>query len=191
MGLSNLMARLLANCPSLVAALLARAKRTPYTTIYGADGSVYMERYWLVGPTSRLRWLLPLMRFHIIHREDQDRDPHDHPWEFRSLILDGSYAEERWKVQRFEGGFCFDPRDPLCQPWRHLEGVFTRRQGTSYRMGTGDFHMIVHIFRGPVTTLCILGRKQADWGFLTENGEKVPWRDYMGLPADAPEGAQP
>jgi hypothetical protein len=65
-----------------------------------------MDRFWLVEPdrypgsdgdlrTSRTPWLarlLPPMRFHLIWERDQDRHPHDHPWEFQTLILEGGYT---------------------------------------------------------------------------------------------------
>lgn len=178
-----LLARFLVNHPRLVDRLKARAARTPYTTLRGADGSLYMERYWLVGPTSLLRFVLPLMRFHVIHREDMDRDPHDHPWAFRSIILRGSYGEERFEVK--------DSDSIHGDPYRARTAIWRRMPGCAYRMDLGDFHKITRVYEGPVLTLCILGRRQETWGFLTDTGEKVPWRRYLGLPEDAAEGTQP
>jgi len=48
------------------------------------DGTVYMRRYYL-GRGRRLR-------IHEILRSDVG-DMHDHPWPFRSKIVEGSYVE--------------------------------------------------------------------------------------------------
>jgi hypothetical protein len=75
-------------------------------------GDLYLRRWYL---TPRFNWsdetlmfvesrgwdrLLTLMRsryfLHWIVRSDDDRDPHDHPWSFKSRILDGEYVERVW-----------------------------------------------------------------------------------------------
>lgn len=171
----------------VVSCLFWVARRSPYSTIRGSDGSLYMERFWLVGPSSPLRHALPLMRFHVIHREDKDRDPHDHPWAFRSFVLRGSYRESQWVPL---------PRSwwqPMSQArWLRVSaGHFRRSAGEDHEVFPGLFHKITAVLDGPVLTLCVLGEKQDSWGFLTEDGVKVPWRDYLGLPSDVPEGFQP
>jgi hypothetical protein len=91
--------------------LIERAKRTPYFHLHHGDGSLYMERYWLVPFASDkegcraatwrepLTWLLQRLgvavRLHVIHTPDLDRALHDHPWTFVSLVLRGWYREER------------------------------------------------------------------------------------------------
>lgn len=184
--IANFAARFLANRNQtmLLHRILEHAKKTPYSTIYGKDGSVYMERYWIIAPSSRLRWLLPLMRMHIIHSADSDRDPHDHPWSFTSLILRGSYWENRWTAKPEEAR-------------RSYRGRYHRTAGSCYRMDLGEFHRITDIdsqdayIKTPVTTLCILNRRQETWGFLLADGRKRDWRSYFGLPSDAAEGSQP
>lgn len=91
--------------------LIDRARRTPYFHLHHGDGSLYMERYWLVPFASEkegchvatwrepLTWLLQRLgvavRLHCIHTADLDRALHDHPWTFISLVLRGWYREER------------------------------------------------------------------------------------------------
>lgn len=91
--------------------VIERVKRRPYFHLYHGDGSLYMERYWVVPFAKRdegcfvatwrkpLHWLLQKLgiavRLHCIHTPDLDRALHDHPWTFLSWVLIGSYTEER------------------------------------------------------------------------------------------------
>lgn len=91
----NLLAKLLA-IPAVSAWIIQRAGRTPYNHIMSADGSeTYMGRWWLFNPYDRnthqtKHWWFPWsVRVHHIMRADQDRDLHDHPWNARTVILDG------------------------------------------------------------------------------------------------------
>ena len=55
-----------------------------------------------VNPTPLMtRYKLLLTRWgnlylHVFHRSDEDRELHDHPWGFVSLILWGGYYEWLW-----------------------------------------------------------------------------------------------
>lgn len=147
--------------------LIRRAKRTPYMHITSADGSdVYMYRYWLFNAypwpagAERSWWRerLPSIRLHRIMRPDTDRDLHDHPWNARTLILDGFYQEIR------EGNY------PL-----HV-----RMAGTSAHLSFGEFHRIINVSSGGVWTMFITWKYRGTWGFKV-NGVKVPWRTYLGL----------
>ena len=138
--------------------LIARATRTPYSHITSADGrDVYMRRFWLFNPyfddtyLRRYRWCPISVRLHHILREDRDRHLHDHPWNARTIILAGSYIEER------DGGVTFE-----------------RIRGSTTRLRYGEFHRITEVGHhiGAVT-LFITGRKRGTWGF------KVPWREYV------------
>jgi hypothetical protein len=164
-----IIAKLLA-LPGIVDRLIARAKRTPYTHITGPDGSLYMERYWLFNPYpgnsdgDGRRWAwLPSVRLHRIMREDFDRGAmHDHPWNARTIILRGWYAERRLDA----------PNE------REIE--YFRRAGDTARLNFGEFHQITVVPLGGVWTFFIVGRKRGTWGFRVD-GVKVPWRTYLGL----------
>ena len=67
--------------------------------ILGRDGSPAMVRYRLLDT----RW--GGLYVHHFLRSDQDRDLHDHPWHFTSLILWGGYVEELPDARRIS-----DPR---------------------------------------------------------------------------------
>ena len=124
---------------------------------------------------------------HKILRSDDDRDLHDHPWNFWTLILKGGYAEET----------------PLVNPptWRdHLPKMILKSRwcgpGTLIRHSAEDCHRLelrsnspyngdkcsdsscrVCGFK-PVWTLFIHGPRRRDWGFHTRDGW-VQWEKYL------------
>lgn len=122
----------------------------PCDVIERAD-EPYMERYFLVNSTSGD----PnghTARFHHLLTSDPD-DPHDHPWHFTSLILDGHYLEHT------------------------VDGVFDRMPGDVVRHEASDLHRI-ELPDGPVWTLVVTGGFVRQWGFNTARGW-LPWRDYL------------
>lgn len=148
--------------------LCRRAHRTPYRHIQSADGSdVYMHRWWLFNPyreeaggeRKRIS-LLPSARIHHICRPDRDRHHHDHPWNARTIVLDGWYREERGAAE-------------------HM-----RAKGYTGRLLFGQYHRIAEVSPGGVYTLFITWRFRGTWGFLVD-GAKVPWREYLGEEAQA------
>lgn len=159
----NLIARFLAR-PAVTDWLIRRAMRTPYFHLVDADGSTYMERYWLFNPyppksdAGKRRWgdWLPSVRLHKIMRADLDPHMHDHPWNARTFILRGYYWEQR-RWQLF-------PR--------------LRASGDTAELLFGDYHRITRVSPGGVWTLFITWRHRGTWGFLV-NGRKVPWREYL------------
>lgn len=169
--LSKLLAR-----PAVADWLIRRAQRTPYFHLVGADGTVYMERYWLFNPYppkndgAGRRWgdWLPSVRLHKIMREDLDPHMHDHPWNARTFILRGWYEELRREV--IEG----ERLDHVIDVLR------VRRPSDTARLRFGEYHRITEVSPGGVWTLFITWRKRGTWGFLV-NGRKVPWREYLGV----------
>jgi len=98
----------------------------------GYEGDLYLDRLVLL----RTPWFQVLL--HRIYRPDRQRDLHDHPWDFLSLILCGAYVEntpdglrERWWWN-----------------WKRAE----------------DRHSIRAVNRSPVWTLVFCGRKRRTWG---------------------------
>lgn len=147
--------------------LIWRAQCTPYFHLTG-----YMNRWWLFNPYagsssneataagdrarhSARRWSwLPSIRVHHILRADTADHPHDHPWDARTIILEGGYFERR-----------------------HAGAPRIMRRGDTAPIRHGDFHHIEHVSPGGVWTLFITWDYQGSWGFLV-NGVKVPWRVY-------------
>lgn len=166
-GLWSALAGWLADSPRVVALIQRVAARTPYFDIYGPGGTLYMRRWWLM-PRWCLRfdpllgypmpkpWMPFSVRVHHIVRPDADRHLHDHPFNFRTLLLQGSYIEQT------EGG--------------RFKAVFA---GDTYRSPAARFHRIDDVDREGVWSLFIMGRRVNDWGFLVD-GHKVAWRQYLG-----------
>lgn len=160
----QLIARFLAR-PAVADRLIRRAMRTPYTNlaVHRATGAIhvcwpelelaqgvhwYMRRFWLLrlGPLQ--------IRLHNILAEDPGRDPHDHPWPFRSVILRGWYLEQRGT--------------------RHAR----REAGQSYRLGRGEFHRIVQVADGGAWTLFVTFGPRRGWGFKRADGSVTPHGEY-------------
>lgn len=181
----QLIARAITRNPRVVDWLIRRAQRTPYTHITSADGQhVYMGRWWLFNPYGRgadghqapARWpWLPSVRIHHICRADEDRHLHDHPWNARTIILRGWYAEEREEhILPDDGG-------------RRYWAIPVHQAGYTGRLLFGQYHRIAQVSPGGVWTLFITGHYRGTWGFKV-GGHKVPSRQYLGLdnPATPP-----
>ena len=121
-------------------------------TIRGFDGSPYLTRT-LLPRIGGHRLML-----HRIHREDQDRHCHNHPWATaRFLILSGGYVEQR-VVGAHIAETAFQP-------------------GDINRLTHDTFHRISYV--APDTwTLGLIGERVQDWGFLVD-GAVVPHAEYF------------
>lgn len=147
--------------------LQRRGAANPYTHITSADGQdTYMFRYWIFNPFGKdaegdplpARWSwLPSVRLHRIMRGDHDRHLHDHPWNARTIVLRGFYA---------------DYRNARCAP--------LRQRGYTGRLLFGQFHRILYVNTDGVWTLFFTWKYRGTWGFDVD-GVKVPWREYLGI----------
>ena len=111
---------------------------------------------------------------HWIHSSDRDRDMHDHPRDFVSIVLRGGYLEARpspaatsWKAV---GTAAFPEPDVYLTE--------RRRWSVAYRRAA-DPHRIVHV-EPHTLTLVLWGRKKREWGFHTPWGWRH-WRTYLGV----------
>lgn len=110
--------------------------------IKGSDGSPYLVRYHVLWtPFFRVK-------LHHILRSDEDRELHDHPWAFTSVILWRGYVEVEPHRTR-----------------RVLPGSVVRHKAT-------DSHRL--ILDHPAWTLVFVGGIRRTWGFQTEDG----WVDH-------------
>lgn len=97
----------------------------------------------------------------VLYREDLDR-PHDHPWQFWSLILRGGYAEELH-----------------ARPGNTEFVVRQRRHGRAHRFPLHHAHRITAVSPRTVT-LVLVGRKVRSWGFF-EGSTWIDYRDALNL----------
>lgn len=79
---------------------------------------------------------------HKIHKADEDRHLHNHPWNFFVLCIRGSYVED-----------VSGKRYATVMPWS-----FRYRNRKAY-------HKILKIVKGPVTTLVFTFGKKRVWGY--------------------------
>jgi len=136
---------------------LGRFKLLARRTIHDFDGQPYLRRWTLVETP----WF-KLMLHHIL-RSDADRELHDHPYDFTSLILWGGYLEH------------------LEPPAGSELNVFRWREvGTLVRHQAEDLHRIELPAGCTAWTLVFCGRRRRTWGFKTKFGW-MPWERYVAL----------
>lgn len=129
-------------CGRIASVLERIGARRPYLHLEG-----YMERYWI------FRTPLLSARIHRILRSDHDRDLHDHPWDYATVILRGGYWEVTDAGKRWYG-----PGSVLFRRADHL-------------------HRLILPAGCAATTLFLHRKKSRDWGFRTDVGW-VDWKSY-------------
>jgi hypothetical protein len=128
--------------------------------LIGSGDDVYLDRTYVIQT--------PLfgVLFHRIHRPDNQRDLHDHPWSFFSIVLRGWYEED----------VPHECDEPNC-----LYALTTRRRTVRWFnfKRAEDRHSIRFVSRRPVWTLVFTGPKRRTWGFWIDSGTKfVKWTEY-------------
>lgn len=154
----------------------------PVVRIYGGpDGQesrvCYMTRI-IIGYQHR-SW--KQLYIHIFHREDMDRDPHDHPFGFWTFPLWKGYWEEVFEHDEYGIG-CF--KMVWVAPWRWH---FRPAEHSHRIVATGNG-------KWPLVTVVIRTKNERRWGFWTRmnNGgarrEHTPFREYVyeGVNANVP-----
>lgn len=149
--------------------------RLPVRVIFDETGTrPYLSRFYLFGapergsfdangdpkPEARLPRGLGLY-VHRFHRSDEDRELHNHPWQWAlSLVLAGGYVEER----RIEGG-----------------AIRTRVVGPgSLNYITADTFHRVDLIDEDAWTLFLVGPRVGSWGFWDRvSGAFIPWREFL------------
>lgn len=105
---------------------------------------------------------------HEIREPDKDYDPHDHPFNFVSIILKGGYDEiagypDKWNASSF---------------------IIRRLRGSIHRMPMTKAHRILRLHRSPTWTLVFVGPRHREWGFWQgitsgiSDPHFVPWQNY-------------
>lgn len=161
--------------------IIRRAMRTPYSHLPG-----YMNRYWLFNNYEAPRYIrwLPSARVHQILRADRDRHKHDHPWDARTIILNGWYDEER--VVNVSEHFGDSDGQGGFEVVHEVECEHNRREpGDTVAINFGQYHSISAVSEGGVWTLFITFGYRGTWGFLVD-GVKVPWREYKAVHPEKP-----
>lgn len=134
---------------------------------------LYMRR-WRLGPD----WL-PGLRVHHIALSDQDRELHDHPFDFVSFIVSGGYIEHTP-----QGRFVRKPGDFVVRRAEDTHRIELRKQALRYEDGK-----CVEKIEVPAWTIVLRGPYRRDWGFITRPGVWIMWKDFMRLKNQAPKSA--
>jgi hypothetical protein len=142
--------------------------------LYDNDGSLYMGRWNIIKEfetdnrgrdimhthtrTSRLllwatRGKWASIRLHHICRGDHDRDFHNHPFRYKSLVLKGWYAEHVLEDSQVRV---------------NIHGAGAVNHGDTF-----TFHRITEVNPGGVWTLFIMGPNTNKWGFNVDG--KFVW----------------
>lgn len=110
--------------------------------VIGPEDDHYLERVKLI--------VTPLfsIMLHRIYRPDNQRELHDHPWSFFSIVLRGWYGEN---VPRADGTQQYKKRRWFNFKWAE------------------DRHSIRIVSRKPVWTLVFTGPRRRIWGFWIQS----------------------
>lgn len=128
-----------------------------------------------VCSTYLYRWTLlstPLFKIYLHHfvGDDWAIDPHDHPKNFLSIGLRGEYLEEVYRKDE-KGDTYLHERKRWYAPWLR-------------RFPANHIHRIEAHDTGGAWTICIVGRRVRNWGFvyidyLNEINEWIDWKRYV------------
>ena len=114
-------------------------------------GRPYMERFFVLGPHSRAPGLTA--RYHHILTSDSHH-LHDHPWDFISVIITGSYVETTPTSEQEYG-----PGSVLIRKAEQLHRLTLPEGQTAW-------------------TFVLVGEVRRRWGFSTDDGW-VHWSEYL------------
>lgn len=108
------------------------------------------------------------MYLHRFDAPDPGLDLHDHPWSFVSILLWGSYTEERAPIRQA----AIYARLAEEFPRSCTRGVTERRRWLSVRtLRLDECHRVTDLHgRGPVWTLILRGPRRRQWGFYIPTG---------------------
>jgi len=153
--------------PTGVRVIKARAFRDPARHLFDLDSELYMARWHVIREDSLasrvLEWLTGYssIRLHRIMRADNDRDLHNHPFSYRTFVLQGFYAEERQAVQ-----------DSTLTQWLC--------SGDTVSTDAASFHRIADVSYTGVWTLFCMTRDAGTWGFSVD-GQFIDSRTYFKI----------
>ena len=121
-------------------------------------GRDYMHRYYLcfkekINAFDTVK-PYPNIFIHKLLLSDEDRDVHDHPWNYLTVILAGGYTE--WTPVFDRHGVKIGERGT----WRGPGSIIWRRATSFHRLEMST----------PTWTLFIHGWRTREWGFLTKQG---------------------
>lgn len=147
--------------------------------ITGSDDTTYMVRWIIFG----CRFFS--IRLHKFVRDDHDV-PHDHPWDFFTIILKGGYWETEFHGEPFGNNKQFQLQSTTWfKPWsfRFVKAETKHKVTLNWFCQSGcpdEFsqhcdHTLKPI---PCWTLVFTGPNRRKWGFWCPRGW-VEWREFL------------
>ena len=130
-------------------------------TILNRDGSIYLERYYILH--SKYKWI-PGVYLHKFLSSDEDVELHSHPWGLSiSLLLSGRYLESR-RMNGYNNSFYIKSR------------IYSTGDFNAIR--SDNFHR-VELITPNVWTLFLSGNKEHEWGFWDRVTTKyTQWEEF-------------
>lgn len=92
-------------------------------------------------------------------------DPHDHPYDFTTLILKGGYRE---RIYTIKPDGTYETLEVLRQP------------GDSFQVPAGAIHELIDLPEGDCWTVIKHGPKIREPGFWKFEGKKISFRQWNG-----------
>lgn len=131
---------------------------------HGSD-SPYLVRYHLINNRFGKLYL------HYFLRSDLD-DPHDHPWDFWTLMLQGAYTEElyNWRTRSFQQTRRTPNLNALIG--RRAEDIHRIVVDQEYDMNSTDE------WRKAPMTLFFARSKRQEWGFVENYRDGPQWMHW-------------
>lgn len=124
-----------------------------------AENLPYLHRYYLLNTRWLARWFPKLSYRLVLHKcvlSDED-GLHDHPWSWKSKILEGGYWENLDDGRRIWRG---------PDGWRSCKSTMYHRLELPHE-GAESW------------SLFLMGPKEKQWGFRDRNGHWVQWDEYI------------
>jgi hypothetical protein len=155
---------------------------------------VYLVRY-VVFKTRFLS-----LYIHRFMRSDSS-DPHDHPWNFFTYVVSGSYKEHFYDTmkprERKDYFFTASKKRQFTSLWtpkiniRKAGSLAYRRAEDIHWVETDKVRSIWEINEAPLT-ICLILRRRRRWGFWTSSHTFVDWRKFLKVRPNDPriEGAE-
>ena len=137
--------------------------------IKSKSGKIHFRRWELLKTPWFSIWI------HGIYAADDDLHQHNHPWDFCSLILKGTYIEQTTERQNFDnskGEYRVDFRDYTVNN-KMSPGTFSKRDGAKY-------HKIKELKTPAVYTLFIASPVKREWGYNVD-GKFIQHEEYRKL----------
>jgi len=135
--------------------------------IKSKSGELHFQRW-------RIVWTpLFAIYIHYIAKSDEDKHPHNHPWNFYSFILYGGYKETLTKETSF-AQYAMSIIFKIPCP-SYTTTVDTFKQFSFISRDRLWFHKISLL--KPTWTLVFTGKNYKDWGYLVDN-QHVNFEEY-------------